>query len=79
MQHVHMMDVHEDKDTNTVTASFDLPGLRKEDVAFDVHNDVLTVSGESKSASERSKDGMLSANVGMASSRDRSRCLKELR
>jgi HSP20 family molecular chaperone IbpA len=65
---VRRMDVHQDKDTNAVTASFDIPGLRKEDVAIGVHNDVLTVSGESKSASERSEDEMLSANAGMARS-----------
>ena len=39
------LDVHHDKDTNTVTVAFDLPGLQKEDVKIDVHNDVLTVSG----------------------------------
>jgi len=50
-------DVHHDKDTNTITASFELPGLRKEDVTIDLYNDVLTVSGENQSASERSQDG----------------------
>jgi HSP20 family protein len=52
LTHVRRMDVHQNKDTNIVTASFDLPGLRKEDVAIDL----LTVSGESKSTSERSED-----------------------
>jgi HSP20 family protein len=53
------MDVHHDKDTSIVTASFELPGLWKEGVTIDVHNDILTVSGagESESASERSQDG----------------------
>lgn len=51
------MDVHENKDTNTVTATFELPGLKKEDVQIDVHNNVLTVSGESKVDSERNEEG----------------------
>ncbi|KAI0064293.1 HSP20-like chaperone [Artomyces pyxidatus] len=51
------MDVHENKDANTVTASFELPGLRKEDVSIDVHNNVLTVSGETKADTQRNEDG----------------------
>lgn len=51
------MDVHEDDKTNTVTATFELPGLKKEDVNIDVHNDVLTISGESKVSSERDENG----------------------
>ncbi|KZV68279.1 HSP20-like chaperone [Peniophora sp. CONT] len=42
------MDVHEDKEKNLVTATFELPGLKKEDVHIDVHNNVLTVLGETK-------------------------------
>lgn len=49
------MDVHHDKDTNEITVSFGLPGLRKKYVKVDVHSDVLTVSGEAQSASERSE------------------------
>ncbi|KAI0062733.1 HSP20-like chaperone [Artomyces pyxidatus] len=51
------IDIYENKDANTVTAWFELPGLKKEDVSIDVHNNVLTVSGESKAESERSEDG----------------------
>ncbi|KAI0262701.1 small heat shock protein [Gloeopeniophorella convolvens] len=51
------MDVHHNKETNNVTVSFELPGLQKEDVTIDVHNNVLTVSGESKTSSERNEDG----------------------
>ncbi|KAH9039532.1 HSP20-like chaperone [Lactarius pseudohatsudake] len=40
------MDVHYKKDTNDVVASFDLPGLQKEDVSIDLHDNVLTVSGQ---------------------------------
>lgn len=43
--------------TFTVKVSFDLPGLQKEDVKIDVHNDVLAVSGETRSAAERSEEG----------------------
>ncbi|KAI0825964.1 small heat shock protein [Irpex lacteus] len=51
------LDVHEDPSSNTVTATFELPGLKKEDVNIDVHNNVLTVSGESKVSSERDENG----------------------
>ena len=51
------MDVHEDAKSNTVTATFELPGLKKEDVNIDVHNNVLTISGESKISSERDENG----------------------
>ncbi|KAI0352948.1 small heat shock protein [Trametes cingulata] len=51
------IDVHEDKDKNLVTATFELPGLKKEDVNIDVHNNVLTVSGETKQSEERNEQG----------------------
>ncbi|VDC04769.1 unnamed protein product [Peniophora sp. CBMAI 1063] len=51
------MDVHEDKEKNLVTATFELPGLKKEDVQIDVHNNVLTVSGETKIDETKEKDG----------------------
>jgi HSP20 family molecular chaperone IbpA len=51
------MDVHHDKDTNNITVTFELPGLQKEDVSIDVHNNVLTVSGEGNASSERSEGG----------------------
>ena len=40
-----------------VTALFELPGLKKEDVNIDVHNNVLTVTGESKVSSDRDDNG----------------------
>ena len=49
--------MHEDRAANTITATFELPGLKKEDVQIDVHNDRLTVSGENKISSERTEDG----------------------
>ncbi|KAJ3808403.1 HSP20-like chaperone [Lentinula aff. lateritia] len=51
------MDLHENVDKNTVTATFELPGLKKEDVQIDVHDGRLTVSGESKVSSEHNEDG----------------------
>ncbi|KAH0828176.1 small heat shock protein [Lanmaoa asiatica] len=44
------LDLHESKDTNTVMATFELPGLTSEGVAIDVHQNRLTVSGESASS-----------------------------
>ena len=49
--------MHEDKDKNVVTATFELPGVNKQDVNIDVRNNVLTVSGESKFASDRDEKG----------------------
>ena len=51
------MDVHYKKDTNEVVASFELPGLQKEDVSIDVHNNVLTISGQNNTSSKRNEDG----------------------
>ncbi|KAI0630650.1 small heat shock protein [Trametes polyzona] len=51
------IDVHEDKEKNLVTATFELPGLKKEDVNIDVQNNVLTVSGETKLSEERKENG----------------------
>jgi len=51
------LDVHENKDANSVTATFEVPGLNKDDVNIDVHNNTLTVSGESKVDETRNQDG----------------------
>lgn len=51
------MDVHEDNEKNVVTATFELPGLTKENVNIDVHNNAITVSGESRVSSERDENG----------------------
>ena len=40
-----------------MTTTFELPGLTKQDVHIDVHNNVLTVSGESRLSSERDENG----------------------
>ncbi|KAI9571799.1 small heat shock protein [Boletus coccyginus] len=49
------MDLHESKDTNTVTATFELPGLTSDGVAIDVHQNRLTVTGNS-AASESEEE-----------------------
>jgi len=51
------MDLHEDQTSNLVTATFELPGLTKEDVHIDVLNDVLTISGEVKKSENYTQDG----------------------
>ncbi|KAF9812875.1 hypothetical protein IEO21_05926 [Rhodonia placenta] len=51
------MDLHEDARQNTVTAAFELPGLNKDNVSIDVHNGVLTISGESKFSNDRDENG----------------------
>jgi HSP20 family protein len=54
------MDLHENPEANTVTATFELPGLSKDKINIDVHNNRLTVSGqisEEKAAVEKSQDG----------------------
>ncbi|PCH42765.1 small heat shock protein [Wolfiporia cocos MD-104 SS10] len=51
------MDLHEDIGQNIVTATFELPGINKENVQIDVHNGVLNVSGESRLFSDRDENG----------------------
>ncbi|KAK0204396.1 small heat shock protein [Desarmillaria ectypa] len=46
------MDLHEDTAQNVVTVTFELPGVKKEDVHIEVHDGHLTVSGESKISEE---------------------------
>lgn len=50
------MDIREGEN-NTITATFELPGLKKEDVNIQLHNSRLTVSGETNASAEREKDG----------------------
>lgn len=51
------LDIHHNDKENTVTATFDLPGMQKEDVTIDIHNNILTVSGETKVTSDRDEEG----------------------
>ena len=53
----YSIDLHEDAEKNLVTATFELPGLKKEDVNIDVNNNMLTVSGESRLSSDRDENG----------------------
>jgi len=47
------LDLRENPD-NTITAIFELPGLRKEDVSIELHDGLLTIRGEHSSASSAS-------------------------
>ncbi|KAF9456977.1 small heat shock protein [Collybia nuda] len=51
------MDLHENKGTNTVTATFELPGMKKEEVSIEVHNGRLSVSGENKLSMDHEESG----------------------
>lgn len=51
------MDLHEDPEKNLVSATFELPGLVKENVHIDVHGNRLTVSAESKRSEEHDENG----------------------
>ena len=51
------MDIHENKDMNTVTATFELPGLKSEDISIEIHQNRLTVSGEFHKEESRVEEG----------------------
>ncbi|KAG5650217.1 hypothetical protein H0H81_000273 [Sphagnurus paluster] len=51
------MDLHENAESNLVTATFELPGLKKEDINIDLRDGRLTVSAETKISEEHEKDG----------------------
>ncbi|PPR00023.1 hypothetical protein CVT24_009030 [Panaeolus cyanescens] len=51
------MDLHEDKERNLVTATFEMPGMSKDNVQIDVNNGRLVVSGEAKRNSEYDEGG----------------------
>jgi len=51
------MDLHEDKEKNLVTASFEFPGSKKEDVQLEIQNGRLTVSVENKLSEEYNEGG----------------------
>jgi hypothetical protein len=51
------MDLHESKDKNEMTATFELPGMTKEDIDVDVHNNRLVVSGQGTISNELDNDG----------------------
>lgn len=49
--------MQENADANTVTASFDLPGVTPEQVNIDVDQDRLTISGEASTAQQTDERG----------------------
>ena len=49
--------MHESKENNLITATFELPGLKKEDVTFDLQNNRLIVSGEANFSDEKEENG----------------------
>jgi HSP20 family protein len=51
------MDLHEDAEKNLVTATFEFPGVTKDQIQIDVHNDRLTVSAENKLSEEHEESG----------------------
>ncbi|KAJ7196091.1 small heat shock protein [Mycena pura] len=51
------MDLHENTGSNTVTATFELPGIKKEDVHIETLPGRLRVSAESKISEEHQKGG----------------------
>ncbi|KAF5351071.1 hypothetical protein D9756_008156 [Leucocoprinus leucothites] len=51
------MDLHEDAERNLVTATFEFPGVQKEDVQLSVHDGLLNVSAEKKSSAEHEESG----------------------
>jgi HSP20 family protein len=51
------MDLYENPDKNQMTATFELPGLPKDNVRIDVQNGNLAVSGETTQTSEQQEQG----------------------
>ncbi|KAG9318943.1 small heat shock protein [Chiua virens] len=47
------MDVFENAENNTVTATFDLPGVKREDVNIDVNQNRLIISGQASASQEQ--------------------------
>ncbi|KAI0252283.1 HSP20-like chaperone [Lactifluus subvellereus] len=56
-QRLSRLDIYHDDKSNTVTATFEVPGMQKEDVTIDVHNNILTVSGETQQSTDRNEEG----------------------
>jgi len=51
------MDIHENAEHNLVTATFELPGMKKDEVSIDIRNSRLVISGETKHAKEFEENG----------------------
>jgi len=57
--YTYRMDLHYSKSNNLVTATFELPGLKKEDVSIDLHNNQLIISGVRKMDEKLERDGYI--------------------
>ncbi|KAJ3561864.1 hypothetical protein NP233_g9933 [Leucocoprinus birnbaumii] len=51
------MDLHEDSEKNLVSATFELPGVKKEDVQLEVRDGFLTIAAETKASTEHEENG----------------------
>jgi len=51
------MDLHEDTEKNVVTATFEFPGVSKENIYIEFQNGRLTVSAETKLSEEHTENG----------------------
>lgn len=51
------MDIHEDKERNEMTVTFELPGMKKDAVSIDIQNNRLTVSGRSALSNDLGREG----------------------
>ncbi|KAF8522887.1 HSP20-like chaperone [Hysterangium stoloniferum] len=51
------MDLHESKESGEMTATFELPGMKKDEVSIDVQNNRLMISGQSTSLKHHDQDG----------------------
>jgi hypothetical protein len=53
----HRVDIYENPETNMITATWDLPGVKPEEVIIEVDQDLLSVSGETGTSEERDERG----------------------
>ncbi|THH09950.1 hypothetical protein EW145_g1659 [Phellinidium pouzarii] len=53
------MDIIESPEANLLTATIELPGLKKENIAIDVHNNRLIVSGERTLGTDVNEEGFI--------------------
>jgi len=50
------MDLHEDAENNLVTASFEFPGVSKDNIQIDLHSGKVTVSAETKLSEDHNEN-----------------------
>lgn len=49
------MDLYEDSEKNLMSATFEVPGISRDDIQLEVRDSLLTVSGETTSSTEHEK------------------------